>query len=86
MYKYSKYSSRPFLYMPFNYSNLTQAQRLFNMSMLQSRGTIECSLKEVNQFWTAVDFKRKFEKVLLDLCTHHLLYLEIRENAYILTP
>lgn len=57
----SGYNWREFLEIPFQGSNISDNQNAFNKRMSEERVTVEWMFKEVKQYWTAVDFKRKMK-------------------------
>lgn len=59
LYGDSGYSARLFLYIPFSGSNLSAEESAFNTAMSISRVTVEWYFREVKQYWTLLDFKRK---------------------------
>ena len=54
----ARYSTRPYLYVPFSGSHLTPERRAFNTAMEKSRVTEEWYFCEVKRYWTMLDVKR----------------------------
>lgn len=61
IYGDSGYNSRSFLEVPFQGTTLTSGQSAFNRAMSAARVTVEWHYKELKQYWTTVDFKRKMK-------------------------
>lgn len=53
------YNSRPFMEVPFQGSNLTEAQHAFNKEMSRVRVTAEWAFNEIMLYWSSMDYKRK---------------------------
>lgn len=59
IYGDSGYNSREYLEVPFQGAHLGEDAIAFNAAMATSRVTVEWMFKEIKQFWTLLDFKRK---------------------------
>jgi nuclease HARBI1 len=59
IYGDSGYNLRPFMEIPYQGSNFSEEQKYLNKAMSASRITVEWIFKEVKQYWSAMDYKRK---------------------------
>jgi nuclease HARBI1 len=59
IYGDSGYNLRPFMEVPYQGSNLPEEQKYLNKAMSASRITVEWIFKEVKQYWSTMDYKRK---------------------------
>lgn len=61
LYGDSGYNWREFMEVPFTGAALNDNQAAFNKAMALARVTVEWMFKEIKQYWTTVDFKRKMK-------------------------
>ena len=59
IYGDSGYNLRLYMEVPYQGSNLSEEQKSLNKAMAASRITVEWIFKEVKQYWSTMDYKRK---------------------------
>jgi nuclease HARBI1 len=59
IYGDSGYNLRPYMEVPYQGSNLSEEQKSLNKAMSAIRITVEWIFKEVKQYWSTMDYKRK---------------------------
>ena len=85
VYGDSGYNRRSYMEVPIQGSHLSNAQKAFNAAMSRARVTVEWIFKEVKQYWSTVDFKRKMrsgESPVASLYLAAMLLTNMRNCVY----